>query len=197
MGPRNTGRKLGPCLVSVKELTYVGSVGCPRDREGFMVSRWAAGIAAVLITLGGIAGCSIIKPTSTSPPSSTMSGGQRQTLDDWRIRAGLYEANDQPSGLAYVPDAGLGYLSNQCRGQLETLTAYRPGLLKAPDGQLAAAANSFDVAVKDLLLACERNDAVSLHHARGAIGVAISAVNVRYARLLGQDPSAYNSTKVL
>jgi hypothetical protein len=161
-----------------------------------MVSRWAAGIA-VLIALGGIAGCSIIKPRSASPPSSTLSAGQRQTLDDWRIRAGLYEANDQPSGLAYVSDAMIGYLSSQCKGQLEALTAYRPGLLRAPDPQLAAAANSFDIAVKGLLLACERNDAVALHHARGAIGVAISAVNVRYARLLGQDPSAYNSTKVL
>jgi hypothetical protein len=142
----------------------------------------------------------VVPPSPTirvAPPRPLLSPSQRQRLDDWRIRAGLYEANDQPYALPYVPDSGLGSWSDECRVQAEKLEPFRRGLVNAPDAQLAAAAKRYDRAARWRLRACIRNHPVALHHADGALDVAASAVNTRYARLLGLDPSSPFTRHVL
>lgn len=133
-------------------------------------------------------------PTSTAP---AMSPARAQTLDDWRIRAGLYAANAKPASLPYVADAQLANESSACRIQRVKLESFRPGLLKAPDHELAADAKRYDTAVHQLLRACATNNAVSLHHADGAMTVAATQINTRYARLLGEDPSSVYTKHVL
>lgn len=141
----------------------------------------------------------VLTPTAahTAPPDPPLSAAQARRLDDWRIRAGLYAAHDEPSGLAYVADASLSYEGPACRIQLEQLAPFRRGLLRAPDHQLASTARRFDRATHDLLHACIANKPVALHHAEGAMTVAASEINARYNRLVGIDPSAYNATRVL
>jgi hypothetical protein len=140
-----------------------------------------------------------LSPATASKPAAgpKLSPAQAQQLDDWRIRAGLYAANDKPSTLPYVADANLASEVQQCRTQRSRLAALRDGLLKAPDRQLAASARRFDTATHDLLRACIANDPVALHHAEGAMTAAASDANARYNRLVGIDPAAYNATRVL
>lgn len=129
--------------------------------------------------------------------ATTASKPVPQALDDWRIRAGLYAANDEPAALRYVPDAGLGSWSDACRKQRSALAPYRDGLLRAPDKQLAAAARTFDVATTRLLRACIKNDPVAVHHARDARSHAADAINVRYNTMIGTDPQSYLAVRVV
>lgn len=140
----------------------------------------------------------IVTAAAAPPPATpTLPSDKLQALDDWRIRAGLYGAHVQPSSLPYVTDANLGTQSDACRKQQTTLARYRTGLLGAPDAKLAEAAQRYDTASQALLAACVRDDAVALHHARTAVGVAAADVNTRYNVLLGKDPRSYAATRVL
>lgn len=149
----------------------------------------------ITTTLGHVAS-SLTKSSTTAPPPH-LTAAQSQALDDWRIRAGLYAANDQPSGLKYVADAQLGTAAADCRAQVTRLEPMRHAFLSAPDRTLAVWATRFDVAVHQLLAACRSNDAVAFHHAQGAMTAAASEVNVRYNRIIGQDPSSIYAKRIL
>jgi Nuclease-related domain len=135
--------------------------------------------------------------SSTAAPRPHLTAAKSQALDDWRIRAGLYAANDQPATLKYTPDALLGTAAHDCRVQATKLEPMRRHFLQAPDKTLALWAKRFDQAVHQLLAACRNNDAVTLHHAQGAMSEATSEINVRYNRILGQDPSSIYAKRVL
>jgi hypothetical protein len=194
----------------------------PRRRQPRRAPTTRASASKLIATLAALVGLVVLAPKlatalgngaaavinhamTTSPgrtppapqPSTTLTPTQLRALDDWRIRAGLYAANDKPAALAYVPDSGLGNWSADCRRQEQKLAAYRPGLLHAPERELAASAKRFDIATRQYLAACRADRPVALHHAEGAMGAAASEVNLRYARLTGQDPTSPLTKRVL
>lgn len=153
----------------------------------------------VLTALGHTAAKAITNAANvaTPAPTSTLSATQKQALDDWTIRAGLYRDNAKPAVLTYVPDSGLGAYSAVCKTQEMKVGVYRKGLLNAPDTQLVVDTKQYDVAIHQYLEACRKNEPVEFHHAAAAITVAAQNVNIRYNRLIGRDPAAYNAAHIL
>jgi hypothetical protein len=128
--------------------------------------------------------------SARATPSLALSAPQARALDDWRIRAGLYAANNRPAVLSYTGDANLAYAADACKTQQAKLVAFRHGLLNAPDPKLVALSKRYDRVTQRLLHACMTNKPVALHHAQGAMTVTAAEINSRYARLLGQDPES-------
>ena len=153
---------------------------------------------------GGIARATAnIAPADSSPTITTaVDAATQRRLDDWRIRAGLYRAHEEPTTLPFMPDASLDAESAACRTQRAKLALFRQALLAASDAALRTAAlrtdaRRYDRAVLDRLRACAANRPVALHHAESRIELAASEVNARYNRLLGVDPTSYAATRVL
>ena len=126
------------------------------------------------------------------------SAAQARKLDDWRIRAGLFDAHHAPSELPYVSDARIddGAYSARCRGALLELKPYAGGLLKAPTQPLRSDAKRVHRASLAYLRACIKGRAVAWHHAGAAYDVATTDANTDYARALGLEPGRYDTPKV-
>lgn len=126
------------------------------------------------------------------------SAAQARKLDDWRIRAGLFDAHHAPSELPYVSDARIddGAYSTRCRGALLELKPYARGLLKAPTEQLRRDAKRIHRANLAYLRACIKGRAVAWHHAGAAYDVATADANTDYARALGMEPGRYDTPTV-
>ena len=99
-----------------------------------------------------------------------VSVGRRWKLEDWKIRAGLYDAHHAPAVLEYVGDAAVdaGQYSSQCRDALNELKPYSGGLLKAPTSRLRKDARRVHRVGVTYLRACVHGRAVAWHHARAA-----------------------------
>lgn len=153
----------------------------------------------VLASLSGAAANAMTDglPNTPTSPAPHLTTATKQRLEDWKIRAGLYKAHEEPSALPFVQPADLGSESAQCRSQLQMLAPFRRGLVRAPDRVLAADAKRYDRATHQLLRACIANRPVALHNAEGRMDVAASSVNTRYNRLLGLDPASYTAETVL
>lgn len=180
---RKTGKQVLALVLTIVGLILFATIG-PR----------------VIAALSHTAARALTKATevSTTPVArSTLSPAEKQALDDWTVRAGLYRDNAKPTVLAYVPDSRLGAYSAECRTQETKVAAFRAGLLNAPDAQLVADAKAYDAAIHQYLEACGKNEAVEFHQASAAITVAAQNVNIRYNRLIGRDPAAYNEVRIL
>ena len=145
-------------------------------------------------------GCTVplSAPTPSDPTTTSVNAATLRRLDDWRIRAGLYDAHHAPALLDYVSDANIddGAYADQCRAALQELRAHIPGLLRAPTERLRQDAARVHRANRSYLRACVKGRAVAWHHAKGAFDAAAGQANADYARAVGTDPTAYNAPKV-
>jgi hypothetical protein len=119
-------------------------------------------------------------------------------LEDWKIRAGLYDAHHAPAVLNYVGDANIddGLYAGECRSALQELQAHTRGLLKAPTPTLRKDAARVHRANVRYLRSCIRGRVVAWHHAKGAFDAATGQANADYARAVGADPTRYDTPKV-
>lgn len=140
----------------------------------------------------------MVASSSGSGAEAGPSAAQARKLDDWRIRAGLFDTHHAPSELPYVSDARIddGAYSARCRNALLELKPYARGLLKAPTRQLRKDAKRLHRANLAYLHACVRGRAVAWHHAGAAYEVAATDVNTDYARALGLEPGRYDTPRV-
>lgn len=166
-----------------------------------VVERIVLRVLVIALALFALSACTLPEQVATTGddfPKSTLSAVQKQKLEDWKIRAGLYGAKHAPSVLQYVGDAAIDdrTYAGQCRSARQELVSYARGLLRAPTAELRRDARRIHRANLRYLRSCEEGRAVAWHHAAGAYQSATVEANADYARAVGADPTAYDAPKV-